>query len=87
MLTLGGGIGDATSLVTGGTFREQEDAAAYFTALTQTADRFGLPGALYSDLHGIFVKDSNRPPTLAEQPPESVRLPRSAGHSTTPGSP
>jgi len=27
----------------------------------------GLPGAQYSDLHGIFVKDPNRPPTLAEQ--------------------
>ena len=35
--------------------------------LTQTADRFGLQGALYSDLHGIFVKDPNRPPTLAEE--------------------
>ena len=67
VLTLVGGIDDATSLVTGGTFREQEDAAGYLITLTQTAERFGLPGALYSDLHGIFVKDPNRPPTLAEQ--------------------
>ena len=67
VLTLVGGIDDATSRVTGGIFREQEDAAGYLIALTQTADRFGLPGALYSDLHGIFVKDPNRPPTLAEQ--------------------
>ena len=67
VLTLVGGIDDATSLVTGGTFREQEDAAGYLITLTQTADRFGLPSALYSDLHGIFVKDPNRPPTLAEQ--------------------
>lgn len=67
MLTLVGGIDDATSLVTGGTFREQEDAAGYLITLTQTADRFGLPGALYSDLHGIFVKDPHRPQTLAEQ--------------------
>ena len=66
-LTLVGGIDDATSRVTGGIFREQEDAAGYLIALTQTADRFGLPGALYSDLHGIFVKDPNRPPTIAEQ--------------------
>ena len=67
VLTLVGGIDDATSLVTGGTFREQEDAAGYLITLTQTAERFGLPGALYSDLHGIFVKDPKRPPTLAEQ--------------------
>jgi transposase len=67
VLTLVGGIDDATSRVTGGIFREQEDAAGYLITLTQTADRFGLPGALYSDLHGIFVKDPNRPPTLAEQ--------------------
>ena len=67
VLTLVGGIDDATSQITGGIFREQEDAAGYLITLTQTAERFGLPGALYSDLHGIFVKDPNRPPTLAEQ--------------------
>ncbi len=66
-LTLIGGIDDATSLVTGGIFRAQEDAAGYLITLTQTTEQFGLPGALYSDLHGIFVKDPNRPPTLAEQ--------------------
>ena len=67
MLTLVGGIDAATSRVTGGIFREQEDTRGYLIALTQTADRFGLPGALYNDLHGIIVKDPNRPPTLAEQ--------------------
>jgi transposase len=67
VLTLVGGVDDATSRVTGGIFREQEDAAGYLITLTQTADGFGLPGALYSDLHGIFVKDPNRPPTVAEQ--------------------
>ncbi len=34
VLTLVGGIDVATSLVTGGTFREQEDAAGCFTTLT-----------------------------------------------------
>ena len=67
MLTLVGGIDDATSRVTGATFRLQEDAAGYFLMLTHTAHRHGLPGALYSDRHGIFVKDPNRGPTLAEQ--------------------
>jgi hypothetical protein len=67
MLTLVAGIDDATGIVTGATFRAQEDAAGYFTMLTQTADRHGLPGALYSDRHGIFLRDPNRPSTLAEQ--------------------
>ena len=66
-LTLIGGIDDATSTVTGATFRLAEDAAGYFTMLTQTAHRFGLPGAVYSDRHGIFIVEKNRPPTLAEQ--------------------
>lgn len=67
MLTLVGGIDDATSRVTGVTFRLQEDAAGYFLMLTHTARRYGLPGALYSDRHGIFHRDRQRPPTLTEQ--------------------
>jgi transposase len=66
-LTLVGGIDDATSRVTGATFRAAEDAAGYFTMLAQTAHRHGLPGALYSDRHGIFTAEGSRPPTLAEQ--------------------
>ncbi len=66
-LTLIGGIDDATGEISGGTFRLQEDAAGYFSMLSQTVAGRGLPGALYTDLHGIFIKDPNRPPTLAEQ--------------------
>ena len=65
--TLVAGIDDATSRVSGGTFRAAEDAAGYFTTFAQTAERYGLPGATYSDRHGIFVVERNRPPTLAEQ--------------------
>jgi transposase len=65
--TLVAGIDDATSRVSGGTFRAAEDAAGYFTTFAQTADRYGLPGATYSDRHGIFVVERNRPATLAEQ--------------------
>jgi len=65
--TLVAGIDDATGLVTGATFRLAEDAAGYFTMLTQTADRYGLAGAIYSDRHGIFLREPGRPPTLAEQ--------------------
>lgn len=67
MLTLVGGIDDATGVFTEATFRGQEDAAGYFTVLAQTAERYGLPVAIYSDQHGIFIKDPHRPPTLAEQ--------------------
>jgi hypothetical protein len=66
-LTLVGGIDDATGTVTGGVFRAAEDAAGYFEMLVQTVRRHGLPLALYSDLSGVFIKDPNRPPTLAEQ--------------------
>ncbi len=65
--TLVGGIDDATGLVTGATFRAAEDAVGYFTTLAQTAERHGLPGAVYSDRHGIFIVEKNRVPTLTEQ--------------------
>lgn len=65
--TLVAGIDDATSQVPGGTFRAAEDAVGYFTTFAQTAERHGLPGAVYSDRHGIFRAERNRAPTLAEQ--------------------
>jgi hypothetical protein len=67
VMTLVGGIDDATGAVTGGVFRAAEDGAGYFEMLLQTVGRHGLPLALYSDLSGIFIKDPDRPPTLAEQ--------------------
>lgn len=66
-LTLIAGIDDATGAISGGTFRAQEDAAGYLLLLAQTAAAHGLPGALYTDRHGIFVKDPGRAPTLTEQ--------------------
>ena len=65
--TLVGTIDDATSRVTGGMFRAQEDAAGYFAAFAQTSAQFGLPGGIYSDRHGIFIVERNRTPTLTEQ--------------------
>ncbi len=65
--TLVAGIDDATGSVTGGTFRAAEDAVGYFTTFVQTAKRYGLPHFVYSDRHGIFLRESNRPATLAEQ--------------------
>lgn len=67
MLTLIGAIDDATGLVTAATFRVAEDAAGYLEVFRRTVVRHGRPIAVYSDQHGIFVKDPQRPPTLAEQ--------------------
>ncbi len=66
-LTLVGGIDDATGLVTGAVFREQEDTTGYLEVLIQTAHGYGVPLGLYSDRHGIFWKGPHRVPTLAEQ--------------------
>jgi hypothetical protein len=66
-LTLHGGIDDATGTVTGGLFREQEDAAGYFAVFAQTTATYGLPVATYSDRHGIFVREPARPATISEQ--------------------
>jgi transposase len=65
-LTLVGGIDDASGHVTGGTFRDQEDAAGYFEMLRQTALGQGLPLGIYSDRHGIFWH-GRHVATLAEQ--------------------
>jgi len=66
-LTLIGAIDDATGIVTAATFRTAEDAAGYLEVFRRTVVRHGRPLAVYSDQHGIFIKDPNRPPTLAEQ--------------------
>jgi transposase len=66
-LTLVGAVDDATGIVTAGTFREQEDAAGYLAVLTATIRAHGLPMAVYSDRHTLFVADRPRRPTLEEQ--------------------
>jgi transposase len=48
-------IDDASSKVLGATFRQEEDSDGYFTVLEQMAARYGLPLAIYSDRHTIFV--------------------------------
>lgn len=67
MLTLIGAIDDATGIVTAATFRAAEDAAGYLEVFRRTVVSYGRPLAIYSDRHGIFVKDPARPATLAEQ--------------------
>jgi transposase len=60
-LTLVGAIDDATGMVPAATFRDQEDAAAYFEILASTIAGHGLPGALYHDRHSAFAPTSPEP--------------------------
>jgi transposase len=66
-LTLVGAIDDATGVVTGATFREQEDVAGYLMVLRDTIRRHGVPLAIYRDRHGIFETPKGMPLTLEEQ--------------------
>jgi len=57
-LVLVGAIDDATGLVTGAVFRDQEDAAGYLEILSATILAYGLPGAIYRDGHSAFAPSS-----------------------------
>ncbi|HEY8093166.1 MAG TPA: ISNCY family transposase [Acidimicrobiales bacterium] len=65
-LTLVAAIDDATGIVTGATFRDQEDAAGYLVVLRETVRLHGIPVALYRDRHTIFEL-SDRDLDLEEQ--------------------
>lgn len=66
-MTRVGGIDDATGQVPAATFREQEDAQAYVLMLRQVVVRKGVPLAMYSDRHGIFVKTRKQEPGREER--------------------
>jgi hypothetical protein len=59
-LTLVGAIDDATGLVVGAVFRDQEDSAGYLEVLAQVVARHGLPVAIYRDGHSAFEVTSPR---------------------------
>lgn len=59
-------IDDATGAVLAGTFRAQEDAAGYLRLLHTLGRTVGLPAAVYTDAHGIFVRHDPHW-TLAEE--------------------
>ena len=52
-----GALDDATGAVLAATFRVQEDAAGYLTLLRTLGETVGLPAAVYTDSHGIFVRN------------------------------
>jgi transposase len=65
-LTLVGAIDDATGTVHA-LFREAEDAHGYFLLLREIIKGKGVPLALYSDRHGIFVRSQEEKESLEEQ--------------------
>jgi transposase len=66
-LSLVGAIDDATGIVPWACFRVQEDAEGYFDVLRETVQRKGVPLAVYSDRHGIFLRAGNHKLSLEEQ--------------------
>ncbi len=52
-----GALDDATGAVLAAIFRLQEDAAGYLTLLRMLGETVGLPAAVYTDSHGIFVRN------------------------------
>ena len=65
-LTLVGAIDDATGTVHA-LFREAEDAHGYFLLLREVIKSKGIPLALYSDRHGIFVRSAKEKESIEEQ--------------------
>jgi len=61
-----GVIDDATGSVLGACFRAAEDAAGYLGLLRDIARTVGLPAAVYTDRHSIFVRNDDHW-TLAEE--------------------
>ena len=66
-LTLLGAIDDATSEVPAALFRDEEDAHGYMLILRSIVDSHGIPLAIYSDRHSIFVVSKSAGETLDEQ--------------------
>lgn len=55
ILCLHGAIDDATGMVLGATFRFHEDLQGYFEVAYQMISSYGIPLAVYSDRHSIFI--------------------------------
>jgi hypothetical protein len=66
-LTLVGAIDDATDKVPYALFRCEEDAQGYVLVLRRVVAKYGIPGALYHDAHGIFERSKRESESLEEQ--------------------
>src|SRR6266511_1986725 len=65
--SLHGAIDDATGEVLAAVFREEEDAAGYFTLLGQILAARGVPLAAYSDRHGVFWRSARERESIEEE--------------------
>jgi transposase len=66
-LALLGAIDDATGEVAASTFRNEEDGHGYMLLLRSIVDTHGVPLALYSDRHSIFICTESASETIEEQ--------------------
>ena len=66
-LTLLGAIDDATGEVVAALFRREEDAHGYMLLLQGIVMQHGIPLAIYTDRHGIFVHTPSDKETLDQQ--------------------
>lgn len=66
-LCLLGAIDDATSEVVAALFRDEEDGHGYMLLLRSIVQSHGIPLAVYSDQHSIFVVSNHQAETLDEQ--------------------
>ena len=66
-MTLIGAIDDANGEVVGARFRTSEDAKGYFLLIEDIVTHQGIPQAVYTDRHSIFIHTENKEQTLQEQ--------------------
>lgn len=66
-LTLLAAIDDATGEVAAASFRDEEDGHGYMLLLRSIVTSHGIPLAIYSDRHSIFVHTESATETIEEQ--------------------
>lgn len=66
-ITLVGAIDDATGKIVGAIFRPTEDLNGYFEVLRQIITNHGVPIAVYTDRHSIFVSTNADRLTIEDQ--------------------
>lgn len=67
VMTLHGGIDDATGKITGLYFRPNEDLAGYLHVFDQILKNHGVPHSVYTDRHTIFVAPSSEKLSIEQQ--------------------
>ena len=68
-------VDDATGVVANAVFRQAEDTRGYFLLMEGLIRRWGIPLALYTDLHGVFKFSGH--PRHVPRPVESTHFSRS----------